>query len=321
MRGIAIGLAAVVLIGAAPMPNLGSDLARMRDFAAHRGETLWQGYDRAPFGFLLIGGDRETLLCDDRLPAGFVSARRDAATGCAAATRARSGLPDKLLAAMPVFGPPSTIVMGTPESTGRSRGDWLRTILHEHFHQWQTTLPDYWARTDALDLANGDQTGMWMLNYAFPYMDPKVAAAHATASKALAAALAARRTSGFGAALTRYMAARRTFQASVSPADWRYAEFELWQEGAARWTEIALGKLYPDPAVRKAATDLERQTLEQLAAPDLANQGRVFVYPFGAGETMLLEACSPGWRDTYRGVLALGPLLDIALTRCGKAPS
>ena len=68
--------------------------------------------------------------------------------------------------------------MGTPEATGLKPADWRRTILHEHFHQWQATLPGYHQRIDALALAGDDQNGMWMINYAFPYKRDDVVKAH-----------------------------------------------------------------------------------------------------------------------------------------------
>lgn len=317
MRTIMIVAVAALLGGAAPAPTIGSDLAGMRGFAARHGETLWRGYGSAPFGFLLVSRDHETLLCEDRVPAGFTAGARDPDTRCATATRGRSWVKETFLAAMPLFGPPSTIVMGTPESTGRGRGEWLRTILHEHFHQWQAALPGYWAKTAALNLSNGDETGMWMLNYPFPYHQAPVIAAHAAASKALADAVAARGTRRFAAALTHYGAARRAFQASVSPTDWRYAELQLWQEGVARWTEIALGKHYPDPLVRDAALMLKRETIAQLGTPGLAKDERIFAYAYGAGEAMVLDACGRAWRERYRDLLSLGPLLDAAISRCG----
>ena len=74
-------------------------------------------------------------------------------TGCDRLVRPRSNLPDNWLAAMPLFGPPSTIVIGTPEATGLALPRWRSTIFHEHFHQWQAALPDYYARVLALDLS------------------------------------------------------------------------------------------------------------------------------------------------------------------------
>lgn len=297
-------------LAARPAATIAETIAGIQRFAAHEGDRLWPGYGSAPFGFLLIERDSETLYCRDSIPDGFAEPVRDPATGCQSARRDRSGFPANLLAAMPLYGPPSTIVMGTPEETGRTPAEWTRTILHEHFHQWQAELPDYYARVAALGLSGGDETGMWMLNYPFPYAEPAPVAAYADASRALAAAVRARGTTGFRPALTSYRKARRALADTVGDNHWRYAEFQLWQEGAARWTEIALGKSYRDPAVKQAAQALEAETLDQLDAPDLAQSGRLFAYPFGAGEAMLLESCDPRWREDYRAALALGPILE-----------
>lgn len=296
---------------------LGPLLVDVRKFAAAEGEALWPGYGTAPFEFLLVEEKQETLLCRDRVPTGFVGDGRDPATGCQRHVRPRTLLSDKLLAAMPLFGPPPTIVMGTPQTTGRTPASWLRTILHEHFHQWQFTLPDYFARVDALDLKGGDTSGMWVLNYAFPYERPDVVASQAAASNALADAVAARGSPDFNARLEAYLARRRAFEKAAGPDNWRYIDFQLWQEGVSRWTEIKLGKAYPDAAVAASAAVLEERTLSALRAPDLAGQRREFVYAFGAAEAMLLDACGPQWRKSYVSVLALGPLLDKARADCG----
>ena len=303
-------------VAAAPLPvlaaqdALGPQLLQVRRFAEVEGEAMWAGYGAAPFEFLLVESSVETLLCRTSVPAGFAPAGADKVTGCARFTRARTPLSDGLLAAMPLFGPPATIVMGTPETTGRTPASWLRTILHEHFHQWQFSLPDYFNRTGALDLKGGDESGMWVLNYPFPYERADVIAAQATASNALAEAVAARGTPEFKAKLGAYLAKRSVFRSVVSEKDWRYIDFQLWQEGVARWTEIELGKAYPDEAVAQSAVKLEQRTLDELRKPDLAGQKREFVYAYGAAEAMLLEACSANWRQQYLTQLALGPLLN-----------
>ena len=301
---------------AGPSDDVPSLLAGVRDHSRTAGDRLWPGYGTAPFGLLLVEADGERLFCQPQ-PDGFTAREPDAATGCDVSQRARSQMPDNLLSAMPVFGPPSTIVVGTPASTRLSPAAWSRVLLHEHFHQWQTALPDYYGRVRNLDLADGDESGMWMLNFPVPYGAPQATAAHAAASVALLAALNARNGTDFPAKLGRYLAARDAFASALGPRNWRYVEFQLWQEGVARWTEIELGRSYPDEDVRSSADQLERQTLAALAVPDLAAQGRLFAYAHGAGEAMLLEACNPGWRRRYADVLALGPLFAGCLTGAG----
>lgn len=294
-------------------------LQPIRIFAATHGDLLWPGYGSAPFGFLLLEQEKETLLCQPGTPRGFTAEGIDPVTGCARWSRPRSGLPSNLLAAMPVLGPPSTIVMGASGATGDGRPNWLRTVLHEHFHQWQSALPDYYSRVEALDLSGGDRTGMWMLNYAFPYESAATASAYADASTALAEALARRGTADFLTAFDRYLAARARMAHSVPPRDWRYLEFQLWQEGTARWTEIQLGKIYPDAQVREASLALEGRTLAQLRSPALAGQRRELAYALGAGEAMLMSACGPAWRSAYPSVLSHRPLLRIARAACPRS--
>ena len=302
-----LALALVSLPQDVPEPrSVESLLAQTRAFARTGGDLLWPGYGSTPFGLLLVEENHETLYCQAP-PSGFTALPVDPTTGCDVARRPRSRLPMNLLAAMPVFGPPSTIVVGTPATTGRSPQGWTRTLLHEHFHQWQSNLPDYYSRVEALGLSQGDQTGMWMLNYPAPYTDARVVEAHAAASAALAAAIAARGGPHFAEAVRAYLEARDRFKESMAADSWRYVEFQLWQEGVARWTEIVLGKAYPDPAVQTSALALEDETLNQLGTPDLAGSGRVFAYAFGAGEAMVLEACDPHWRERYADDLALGP--------------
>lgn len=300
-----------------PGVDVGLQLAEVRSFSEKDGERLWKGYGKAPFGFLLVTEKEESLICRDVVPDGFVAAGTEANTGCPRFTRPRSGFPDTLLAAMPVFGPPAVIVMGTPKSTGRSEASWIRTILHEHFHQWQYDLPGYFGRTTALDLHGGDQTGMWVLNFAFPYDDPAVVSAFNKASMALGNAVAARGTAAFGAAFDHYLAERKALAARAGERSWRYLEFQLWQEGVARWTEIRLGTAYPRAEVRESAAKLEQQTINALAAPDMPGKKREVVYAHGAAEAMLLEACGGGWRSEYPKLLSLGPLLESARARCG----
>jgi hypothetical protein len=317
---MAMAAAAAMPLAVDP-PTIEEELAAIHAVARVHGDSLWPGFSAAPFGFLLVDGEREILLCHPTVPAGFASEGRDAATGCKRMVRPRSGLPDGLLAAMPLFGPPSTIVVGTPSATGLTPMRWRLTILHEHFHQWQTELPDYYARVAALDLSGGDETGMWMLDFPFPYDDRAAAQAFAEASQALARALAARGGQDFHEHVADYAARRQAFAAVAGERNWRYFEFQLWQEGVARWTEIAIGRSSNDKEMHAEAESREREVLEALAEPDLPRQQRLAAYPLGAGEAMLLEACEPTWRRRYADLLALGPLIEQAVRGCPNADS
>lgn len=284
-------------------------LSAIRSHVRQSGARYWPGYDSAPFGILLVDREGELLLCDERIPAGFSALPAEPSTGCNLAAGPPTWRRPELLAAMPAFGPPSVVVMGTPETTGKSLPQWTHTVFHEHFHQWQTALPDYYRRVEALGLSDGDQTGMWMLDYRFPYTEPRVAAAFAGASRALAEAIEAPDPRTFKARLEVYLQARRTLEATVSQKDWRYFEFQLWQEGVARWTELDVAKRFPDRAVRSSGAAVWLETLTDLRNPDLARAGRTAVYAFGAGEAALLERIGRAWRADYRLHLSMGPIM------------
>lgn len=274
------------------------------------GDRFWPGYGSNRFGILLVESNRETLICDSRLPEGFERVDDEPLLSCKQSTGPSSWRQSNLLAAMPVFGPPSVIVMGTPETTGRTLNEWKMTILHEHFHQWQADQPHYYKRVEALNLSGGDQTGMWMLNYPFPYAKAPVVRLHRQASFALRKAIGAKSASDLKAATQNYLQARRAFRASVSEKDWRYLEFQLWQEGVARWTEFSIAARSRNAEMRKSAQTQRRKTLDALAQPDLKTEGRVAFYAYGAGEAMLLERIAPNWRKCYLQDMSLGPRFE-----------
>jgi len=314
-------LFAALAVQAAPASDpLTAELAAAQAVARTEGERLWPGFGAAPFGMLLVRETRELLLCHPTVPAGFSPAGMDAATGCHGFTRPRSALAPDLLAAMPIFGPPSTIVIGTPEASRLSLVRWRATIWHEHFHQWQAALPDYYRRVEALGLAGDDRTGMWMLNFPFPYQRPEVVQAHGHAARALAAALAARGGGSLVPLARRYVALRRALAQAAGERNWTYFDFQLWQEGVARWTEIAISRSAADQAGRDDAAAREQEILTGLAAPDMAREGRLAAYALGAGEAMLMEACGFDWRIRYRTSLALGPLVEDAARECRPQP-
>src|SRR5215469_8935107 len=81
-----------------------------------------------------------------------------------------------LQATFPAFGFPPVIVIGKPASTSsKTSTPWLIVVMHEHFHQLQWAQPDYLKAINDLWLSKGDPTGMWILNYPFPYDVPDIA--------------------------------------------------------------------------------------------------------------------------------------------------
>lgn len=295
-------------------------LAEARRLASAIQDSVWPGWSTAPTAVLLVADSVEFLLWHPRPSADFRGLGYDSLVGADVFTRARTFAPD-LLATFPAVGGVPTIVVGRPARTGKNSTAWVLTLLHEHFHQLQTSRAGYYAAVDSLQLSGGDQTGMWMLNYPFPYDSLPIHRRFAAMSAALAAALSDTTT----AALRRYAAARHELRANLGDADARYLAFQVWQEGVARYIEYACARRAARGYVPSAsfaalpdyvpygqvATRLREQILRELRSPDLGASRRVSFYPVGAATALLLEGRAPRWREQYLArLLTLDPAVD-----------
>jgi len=286
-------------------------LAEARRLADRVCERLWPGWGGTTFQVLLVSDSAEFLVGHPPASEGFAPLGQDALLGSEVWVRDRRFPPD-LLATFPAVGGIPTVVIGTAERTGKSSTDWVLTLLHEHFHQWQNSRPGYYAGVARLDLAGGDTTGQWMLNYPFPYDSAPVQRAMRRLATALGRALDTRQAIP-DPVLKEVGIARDTLRSLVTPADLRYLEFQLWQEGVARYTEYAVAKAAAgagaplpefrrlpdfetyDSAYRRRLLDLRRE----LGRLDLGQRRRVAVYPVGAALALVLEATQPGWKQAY----------------------
>jgi hypothetical protein len=305
-------------VRARPQPGL-SEVDRVRLAEAFRigdalGERVWEGWGKAPFAVLLVTPENEFLIRHPRPSKDFTHAGYDPLLKSDVYLRHRTQ-PINLLATFPAVGGVSTIVIGQAENTAKKTSTpWVLTVLHEHFHQLQSSQPTYYAEVEALKLARGDQTGMWMLNFAFPYKDARVKEQFSALSKLLADALRAQKRAEFSSKLGRYLEARRSFRQALGADDYRYFSFQLWQEGIARYTELRVAELaakrYKPSREFRALKDytpfkevadaiLNGQILDALDALRLDESERVAFYPFGAAEGLLLDRASPGWHGRY----------------------
>lgn len=218
-----------------------------------------------------------------------------------------------LLATFPAFGPPSAIVIGEPKNTAsKTSTPWLITLMHEHFHQLQNAQPGYFQAVEALGLSRGDTTGMWMLNYPFPYEKPETAQAFAKLRDLLLNAVNEPDKNRFEGRSKQYLQARKTFFAQLSSDDRKYFGFQLWQEGIARYTQIKAAEAaaqYQPTADYMALSDFEpfsayaakarAETLNELKQANLTEWKRMALYSFGAAEGLLLDRLNPMWKDGY----------------------
>jgi hypothetical protein len=250
------------------------------------GEEVWPGWSVAPTQLLLVGDSLEY----------FLSAPRSAKVDW---TRRRIFSPT-FQATFPAVGGVPTIVIGTVAGTGTPRDRWPLVVLHEHFHQLQYSRPDYYTGLNALGLARGDTTGMWALNFPFPYDSSAVQGAVRSWAAAMRMALIAAPRDR-GALVAKSDEAKRAVDALLTADERRYLDFQLWQEGVPRWIELAVARAGRRAGLVTAETLAwqEQRLVTALDRIDLGAQRREVVYPLGAAWAELMERQGVNWKERY----------------------
>ncbi len=306
----AIALLGVIFAPGPTAPSLGPDDAiRIAEFyrlAPTIEDKVWPGWSKVPSPLILVTADTEFLTRHPAPPKDF----RQIGDGLFARPRQ---YPLSLEATFPAFGPPAVMVVGEPANTeSKTSTPWVITVMHEHFHQLQWAQPGYTEAVNALALSKGDNTGMWMLNYPFPYEKPEISKSFADLRDLLLRAVNEPDGSTFRELANEYMSARKRFFAKLAPDDHKYFAFQLWQEGMARYTEVKAAEAAADyrPTAQFAAladyepfSDFAKRkrslTLDDLRHADLPSWKRTVVYSFGATEGFLLDRINPKWREQY----------------------
>jgi hypothetical protein len=274
-------------------------------------DAVWKGMAEVPFVVLLITDSVEFLINHPYPSADFKISEEDSILKTKILYR-KQQYNKSFLATFPAVNGVNCIVVGTPENTGKYSTDWIITLLHEHFHQYQYTQKDYYTSVKALDLSGGDESGMWQLNYPFPYDSLPVSSQYEKYSTALSAAVSAIGTNNFKAAIKKISSERKKLMQSIKAADYRYISFQLWQEGIARYTEYKFLQLLENYKPSKEVSALPdfisfknfkeeflKSHLASVTALKLDKEKRVCFYDIGMAEGILLDALNPQWRSKY----------------------
>ena len=303
-------LLAIAALAQTPSQQISvEDAVRIHEFyrlASQIQDQIWPNWSQVPAPLLLVTPDREFLTHHPAPPKDFK------AVGDGFYARPRQ-FATNLLATFPAFGPPSVIVIGEPKNTtSKTSTPWLVALMHEHFHQLQNAQPGYFQAVQDLGLSGGDTAGLWMLNYPFPYEKPEVARSFANLRDLLLRAVNELDKDKAANLAKQYTQERKKFFAQLSPDDKKYFNFQLWQEGIARYTQIKAAEAaatYPATAEYTALVDFEpfttysaqarTETLNELRQADLREWKRTVVYSFGAAEGLLLDRLNPKWKDEY----------------------
>ena len=280
--------------------------------AALVGNRIWPDWEKAPFAILLITSEHEFLVRHPNPSNDFVSIGEDSVLKEIVWFRKRQFSPN-LLATFPAVGGVPTIVIGQPQNTdARTSARWVITLLHEHFHQLQNSQPGYYAGVESLGLSRGDQTGIWMLNYAFPYEAAEAKNHFAAMCRSLLNAMRARNGDDLISKTAAYVHAKKRFKSLLTSDDYKYFTFQLWQEGIARYTECKVAEmaarfkpsrefhsLNDSTSFKAEATRIRRDIEHELGTVQLDRAKRTAFYAVGAAEGLLLDRMNPGWRERY----------------------
>ncbi len=276
-------------------------------------EKVWKNWRKTPLAVLLVTREHEFLIGHPAPSKDFTEIGYDKLLKSKIYYRKQQFNP-AFLATFPAVGGVSTIVVGQAENTlVKASTLWVVTLLHEHFHQMQDSQPGFYKEVLSLGLANGDETGMWMLNYPFPYTDKTINEKFAELAKQLAKALETKNKKEFQIELDNYLKLRKEFNASLKPDDYKYLSFQFWKEGTATYTEYEIAKLaaknYKPSAeftklkdyktYAETADEILKRIINSLKNLNLEKSQREVVYPFGAGEAMLLDRAGIDWKQRY----------------------
>ncbi|MDH5475771.1 MAG: hypothetical protein OEX22_08795 [Cyclobacteriaceae bacterium] len=279
--------------------------------AEQYGDSIWEGYRSVPFVILLVTDSVEFLINHPNPSKDFKFVGKDKVLQTNIFVRKKQFSPH-LLATFPAVNGLSCIVVGTPENTNKNSSEWIITLLHEHFHQYQHTYPDYYESVNKLNLSKGDNTGMWMLNYPFPYDSVPVIQQFELYTQQLYKTAMAKDDSLFEVSLINYQNEKLKFKQLLSDDDYSYFSFQVWQEGIARYTEfkfleylknytpseevLRLPDFVPFNALKKIMYISELEVLHQ---HQLNEHKRVTFYSVGFAEGIILDRVNKNWHQKY----------------------
>ena len=275
------------------------------------GDVIWPGINDVPFVVLFVTDSIEFLINHPYPSADFKISEEDSLLKTKIFYRKRQ-YPKTFLATFPAVNGINCMVVGTPENTGKNSTDWIITLLHEHFHQFQYTQKDHYASVAGLELANGDETGMWQLNYPLPYDSLPVSSQYSKYTTALSNAVSGINNKNFRKLLAQYTDERKKLIGLFKPSDYKYFSFQLWQEGIARYTEYKFLEVLDNytPSIEVAGlpdfipfNKFREQFLKlhlgSVTALKFETEKRVCFYDIGLAEGMLLDKLNPQWRSQY----------------------
>ncbi|MGH1364557.1 MAG: hypothetical protein ACRBF0_13435 [Calditrichia bacterium] len=274
-------------------------------------DSVWQGFSETPFTIILITDNHEFLINHPFPSDDFKSLGQDDVLNTEVHVRPQQ-FNKRFLATFPAVNGVNCVVIGTPENTGLHSTQWIITLLHEHFHQYQYNSPNYHQDALSLELSGGDETGMWQLNYPFPYADTAVTSAYESYTQQLKLTVENLSDANWDKLYQTLQERRNKFKATLSEKDYKYIAFQWYQEGIARYTEYAFLELLQNYqsseevialadfiSYRDYLKDFYTKHLSNVINMSLSEMKRFTVYDVGFAEALIIRKKNPHWHRRY----------------------
>lgn len=259
-------------------------------------EGYWPDWASTPFSILLVTPQNEFLIGHPNA-SNFSSTYYSDSIFKEDIYYRPASFPLNMAATFPLIDRFPVIVMGDIDHANFGKSRWSWTLLHEHFHQFQMLSDGYFQKTNELDLARDSTDFMWQLNYPFPYEDMKIGRIIDEMCSILVKSWEDEEVS-----ISKYFKLRNELKKSISEKDYRYFNFQVWQEGLPRYLEVALVK----EAISSGYTPLNelleeynKEINQALKDPDFSNRKRILYYSLGAAEWNLIDKSLKDWKSSY----------------------
>jgi len=282
-----------------------------KQIATKFGDSIWPEFRKTPFTIILVTDQYEFLIDHPYPSKDFQFLRKDDILEADIYYR-KQQFNKSFLATFPAVNGVNCVVIGTPENTNHNSTQWIITLLHEHFHQYQYNSPNYHQDALKLGLSNGDETGMWQINYPFPYEEADVIRAYESYTIQLRKTIENINDKDWKRNYKKLIRKRKLFKNTLSENDYKYLLFQWYQEGVARFTEYAFLEL-----LKNYIPEIEVSSLNDFIPYDkyihefylkhIANVTnlkldkfkRVTVYDVGFAESLVIRKKNPDWNNNY----------------------
>ena len=274
----------------------------------HFGDSIWDNISKTPLRILLITDSLEYLFNHDNPGTSFEWYQYDSMLNTNIYVRPKK-FPPFLRATFPAVNGIDCIVAGNPKNTEKSDEGWIIMLLHEHFHLYQNENRQYKENIALLAQRISKGNNNWMLDYGFPYNDTTINELFKDYSHSVYETCNSLNKNNFNEEVKQCVTGCSEIQGHLSPDDYDYFRFQIWQEGIATYTEYqylnklslncqyfkdvyALDYTLKDEILLKAYTNYLLKT-------DLQKSQRNLFYSLGLLEGIIKDKTNPEWKTDY----------------------